>query len=651
MPLNDHQSQTQRGMIEIDEHLQLLYVDDDSAFADLVITYLKRHDDAFDIHTESDPRAALEWIRENDGMLDCIISDYDMPGMDGIEFLTAVRIDFPDLPFILYTGKGSEEVASDAMAAGVDDYLQKEGSRDHFAVLANRISVLVAKRRTGIDLEKRVDQLQFVADLGQFALETTDLESIFRRATEGLQEVLGTDCTKILEYQPERGSFLLRAGVGWEEGLVGNATVGDGHDSQAGYTLRSARPVVVDDLEAEARFDGPDLLLDHDVVGGISVIIGTPDEPWGVLGTHTADRRRFSSEDISVVQNVATVLATAIHRLEREQRLTERTNQLEAILSHSTQPIFMKAETGEYLLVNQEYLDLFDLQRSDVLGHTDFELHADRLAEQVSKNDRHVIETDEPIEIEEQIEIDGEKRTYLTSKAPVRLSPDASAPDAILGIATDITDRKNRIRELEETNRRLDEFSSVVSHDLKNPLAIAQGRLELYLETGEPEHLEAVDDVLDRIHEIIVDLTTMARYGRAEIDPAQLSLDAVANDAWELIDSRDAVLEVTDTMIMGDRSLLQGMFENLFRNAVGHGGSAVTVRVGPLDDGFYVEDTGSGIPPEERDQVFEHGYTTGYSGSGIGLGIVERIATVHDFSVTLSESVEGGARFEFSRES
>jgi signal transduction histidine kinase len=101
--------------------------------------------------------------------------------------------------------------------------------------------------------------------------------------------------------------------------------------------------------------------------------------------------------------------------------------------------------------------------------------------------------------------------------------------------------------------------------------------------------------------------------------------------------------------VIGDRSQLKALFENLFRNAVGHGGPDVTVRVGPFENGFYVEDTGEGIDPDERDTVFDHGYTTGYGGSGIGLTIVSRIAQAHDWEVSLTESTEGGARFEFRR--
>ncbi|AKH97015.1 sensor histidine kinase [Halanaeroarchaeum sulfurireducens] len=100
-------------------------------------------------------------------------------------------------------------------------------------------------------------------------------------------------------------------------------------------------------------------------------------------------------------------------------------------------------------------------------------------------------------------------------------------------------------------------------------------------------------------------------------------------------------------MINADPTMLQTLFENLFRNAVGHGGFDVTVRVQPLPDGFLVEDTGSGISMDLREEVMEHGFTTGYSGTGIGLTIVQRIAEDHDWCVSLGVSSEGGARFEF----
>jgi PAS domain S-box-containing protein len=206
---------------------------------------------------------------------------------------------------------------------------------------------------------------------------------------------------------------------------------------------------------------------------------------------------------------------------------------------------------------------------------------------------------------------------------------------------------RDRETELKRQNERLDQFSSMVSHDLRNPISIASGHLELYRESGDEGDLDRVERSLDRIGELVTDLTTLARHGSTDDEHELVSLPAVAEDAWDMVDTRSAALSTTEGTISGDRSQLQGLFENLFRNAVGHGGDDVTVRVGPLDDGFYVEDTGSGIPPEDRERVFEQGFSTGYGGSGVGLTIVSRIAQAHGLDVSLTESAEGGARFEF----
>lgn len=230
-------------------------------------------------------------------------------------------------------------------------------------------------------------------------------------------------------------------------------------------------------------------------------------------------------------------------------------------------------------------------------------------------------------------------------------SDEGGEPDRAIGVVEDITERKANQTELERMNERLDQFSSMVTHDIRTPLSIALGRLDLYRETGDESNLADVEASLDRIKEIVTDLSTLARFGTIDEESEPVSLSDVAQDAWEMVDSRSATLTTQPCTITGDRSQLQGLFENLFRNAIGHGGSDVTVRIGPLSDGFYVEDTGTGIALEDRERVFEHGYTTGYGGSGFGLTIVERIANGHGLRVSVSESEEGGARFEFREDS
>jgi signal transduction histidine kinase len=152
---------------------------------------------------------------------------------------------------------------------------------------------------------------------------------------------------------------------------------------------------------------------------------------------------------------------------------------------------------------------------------------------------------------------------------------------------------------------------------------------------------------------LIGDLLNLARKGVAVEDPDTVSLRGVATAAWRSVDTAEATFEMgDDRLLLASDSRLQQLFENLFRNAVEHGSvdDGLTVTVGSLDGdaGFYVADDGDGIPTEVRDRVFTAGETTHENGTGFGLAIVESIAEAHDWTVELTESAAGGARFEFT---
>ncbi|WP_152041620.1 PAS domain S-box protein [Salinigranum salinum] len=182
------------------------------------------------------------------------------------------------------------------------------------------------------ELERRVRQQRVVTRLGQRALESHDLDALMREASERVAETLDTDYCKVLDLDRDADRLVLRQGVGWHDGIVGSATVSAVDDeSQAAHTLASRRPIVVEDLEAESRFSGPDLLTDHDVHSGISTIVGSFERPWGILGTHDRDRKAFSEQDVNFVQSVATILATAIDRQQNEHRLRNQRERLTAL--------------------------------------------------------------------------------------------------------------------------------------------------------------------------------------------------------------------------------------------------------------------------------------------------------------------------------
>jgi K+-sensing histidine kinase KdpD len=210
--------------------------------------------------------------------------------------------------------------------------------------------------------------------------------------------------------------------------------------------------------------------------------------------------------------------------------------------------------------------------------------------------------------------------------------------------------------------RRLDQFASVVSHDLRNPLNVAQGRIDLARKEGGGDHLARAAQSLDRMESLIADVLALARQGQDIDATTRVTLAAVAEECWQSVDTAEADLVVEDRLAFeADRGRVCQLFENLFRNAVEHGSTSsrpqaddavehdrsdVRVRVGALPDGFYVEDDGPGIPEAERESVFEAGHSTGSDGIGIGLSIVESVVSAHDWTVTATEGEDGGARFE-----
>lgn len=208
-------------------------------------------------------------------------------------------------------------------------------------------------------------------------------------------------------------------------------------------------------------------------------------------------------------------------------------------------------------------------------------------------------------------------------------------------------ERAEREAQLEEKNERLERFASVISHDLRNPLAVAQGYLDLGRD-GDADAFERVESALDRMEQLLDELSTLAEQGEGIGSLTTVDLGETARAAWEQVATGDADLRVDESReLRADRNRLQQLFENLFTNAITHGGADLTVIVMPTDDGFAVEDTGEGIEPTERERIFDSGYTTDASGSGLGLTIVEEIANAHGWSVSVANGSDGGARFVF----
>lgn len=216
-------------------------------------------------------------------------------------------------------------------------------------------------------------------------------------------------------------------------------------------------------------------------------------------------------------------------------------------------------------------------------------------------------------------------------------------------LGQELSEREKR-RELRRRNEALEDIINVLSHDIQSPLSAARGRLDL---AGDSEHVDRAARLLEDIDVLVEDALTLAQQGWEISATEPQNLAAVTRRVWKRLDADEATLVVADDEpleVAADESALELLLQNLLGNAIEHGGEGVTVTVGCVNDcdTFYVEDDGPGIDRADRQQVFEHGYTTAGNGTGLGLTIVQRIADAHGWSVTVTESDAGGARFEIS---
>jgi PAS domain S-box-containing protein len=499
-----------------DNTIRVLLVDDEPEFLETIASVLEREDSRFDVRTATDADSGLEALET--GRIDCVVSDYGMAGMDGIEFLGAVREAHGDLPFVLLTGEGDETVASEAISAGVTDYVRKGRREGQYSLLASRLADAVEKRRARRSLQRRKQELERLNDRFQsFVRHSPDVITIIepdgriRYNSPAVEQVLGYD----------------------QDELVG------------------------------------DVAYEY---------------------VHPEDREDVRSKFETLVESEGT------NRVRYEHR-------------------FRHAD-GSWL--------------------------------------------------------------WIGSVASDRAGADG---EGFLINSRDISDRKARERELEAKTERLDEFASIVSHDLQTPITVADARLDLAMAECDSDHLPAIGDALERMEDIVDATLTLAREGQVvdETEPVEL---AAAAERWADPIESDVTLRIEPDRltIEADRERLRRVIENLFSNAAEHGstgnrseaddvvehgstgsrpqaddavdhcGEGVTVVVGKLndDDGFYVADDGPGIPEDVGDEIFEAGQSLSPDGTGFGLAIVEEIVEAHGWTVDVTESEFGGARFEIS---
>jgi PAS domain S-box-containing protein len=356
------------------------------------------------------------------------------------------------------------------------------------------------------------------------------------------------------------------------------------------------------------------------------------------------------------IENQAPLLARKIvtyveHR--RAQRERDRTNErLREIAAVTDQVWWVFSPTWEELrFINDGHEAIFGQSpaelRDDPTGFLD-RIHEDdvdrvRLAMESAS-------TGTPQVVEYRVEKTDAVRLWVESRCKP-ITDDDGEIVSLVGLTRDITDRKLYERELTETVDRLEEFTATVSHDLRNPLNVAAGNLSLAAAERDDERIDTAMDAVARMDTLVDELLTLAKEGQTLGERRDVPFEEIVEKSYENVRAPETTLRVTESVALPcDSARLTQAFENIIRNAVEHGGSGVTLTAGvlPEEDGVFIEDDGPGVPPEDRDRIFEKGHTTREDGSGFGLAIVERIVEAHGWEVRVASGASGGARFEIA---
>ena len=579
------------------DSVRVLHVDDDPLFAELVATVLEEEYDRFVVETATSATEALDQVEATD--IDCIVSDYQMPGHDGIELLESVREECHELPFILLTAKGSEGIASDAISAGVTDYLQKDPTTNGYTELANRINNAV---ETVADQRERQRHLDTV-ETARVGVSIVDNDR-FSYVNKPFADLYGYDPSEMIDEH-------------WE--LIYPA-------EEAASIRTEALPTVRDTGEWYGQTVG--LCADGH--------------------TFTAEQSITRTDDGTLVWTVQDLT----ERENRESRLGRTLTRLELAIEGANIGIWDWNMRTDEVQFNEKW--------AKMLGYTVEELdpHLDTWQRRVHPDDLDAV--NEAV----QAHVDGDSPYYDTEHrmrtadgdwkwihdiGTIVERDDAGEPVRAVGIHLDVNDQKEHEREVKQEKQRLEEFTRIMSHDLRNPLQVAMGNVELAKDGRDNEYLDTATEALDRIEELIDDLLQLARSGHQLTGMETVELPTLIDRCWQNVETPDATLvSTTEQTVRADKSRLSQLLENLFRNAVEHGGANVTVTVGDLETGFYVQDDGPGIPDADQSDVLAVGYSTSAEGTGFGLSIVKQVAQAHDWTLSVTNSAEGGARFEIT---
>jgi PAS domain S-box-containing protein len=533
--------------------------------------------------------------------------------------------------------------------------------------LARRAALAIDNALLYREVDRGARRQAALAAVGRAALAGMTQSELLQYAAAQLADTLGTPFSEVLEVMPTGRFLRLVAGVGWRKGRVGNARVSGGRGSQAGFTMATSEPVVVEDLASEERFRPSGLVTSHGVASGLTVLIGSPERPWGVLGAHSDQPRAYPPDDIEFVQAMADTLGSAIERQRSEHELGRvasleraRAAELKAVIESMGDAVVVCDPAGEVVLANPAASALLGRRltggmRSILSSFAWAESGRSPAVEALTDGVELRLVTGPGAR-------DGKQPWMELSVYPVALGDEDTAGDggSIL-VMRDIT-------AVREARAMRDAFLGILSHELRTPVTTIYGGAEVLNRAGLSEEVrrEVHSDIsseADRLYRLVENLLVLSRVEREglRIEPEPVLLQRILPRIVDSEGSRwpgakiELELEPGLPPVAAEETYLEQVLQNLIGNAAKYGGTDVVVRAveGDREVSVTVLDNGFGFAPDQADRLFEVFYRSPSaarraSGAGIGLFVSHQLVRAMHGRMWARNRSSGGAEFGFS---
>jgi PAS domain S-box-containing protein len=562
-----------------------------------------------------------------------------------------------------------------------------------------RKQAISEKSRINLLLQGKVEQQAAVARMGQSALLNKSISALMDEAVALVAQSLQVEFCHILEILPSGNAMVLKAGIGWHEGLVRQALLSL-NDCQANYTLVTKEPIIIEDLRRETRFNSPPLLEEHGIISGVSVPICGINGNYGVLGVYTDRKRAFNQDDIYFLQATANVLSGAIEKQHTEATLRKKSSELEQRVQERTAELVEMNERLQLELKQRQQaqaqfagiveiasdaivsidsnqcITLFNQGAEKIFGYEASEVlrkPLDLLLPEHSVADHrdHVVDFGKSPNPSRKM---GERREiYGRRKDGSEFPAEASVSKLNLGDKTVYIVYLQDVSHRKQVERMKNEFVSVVSHELRTPLTsihaslgmLANGLIQASCEDGE-RLLQIATDSTEHLVRLINNILDIERieFGKVIMSKQMCHVNDFITRTVDIVqplaDKAQVKLSVENSPIQlrVDCDRIIQVLTNLFSNAIRFSASGDTVYLTIVQQEtsvlFAIKDTGRGIPQDKQESIFERfqqvdsSDSRNHEGTGLGLAICRSIVEMHGGSIWVQSVLGVGSTFYFT---